>query len=392
MADLHDPDTLRSLSEETGPIGEWARLHLAIARRDGPLPTRPLYRGVLAVLRPPGFEAWFVDQLEEEGFICVLEHAVAHGVIPQDVRPWIDACRAGLSGPHAESCADALLRLGEDLSAPELSLACGAAPESATLPAWIASVDPASVREVAAQVDVVPAVGLFLQTALPLDTDPLRALEAGAAAVGRALPSGGRGSSRRRLARSLQRLAEDLQPPLAALIDGLCHADAPIPAWVAHGVARAAGSAGREPLERYELGVFDARALAAARDAGVPPLEGAVGIERGVLPAVPPSTIYGQQGLAARCPEWVPLLLSEVETREVGLELARFTPTEDVLEALFEQPVPSQDQARLDLAIALIHTGVGAVMPRVRQLAEVLDEANVAFLSAEALSFFREPL
>ena len=396
MTWLHDTESLCGLCDEEGPIGDWARLQCAVRGVSGvPLPDRDMYHGLLAVLGPVGFDGWWAQHREDVGFISLLEHGVTHGVIPEDLEGWVAACRASMDGAYAEVAANTLIRLGVGLSPGELARASAACPGAATLPAWIAAVDPSAAAEVVARVDPTwshASLGLVCSTRAPRSTSAAEALHEGAAAVGLALGPEGRGSARLRLARQLRPLAEQVGGVLGALILGALDADRPLPAEVCFGLALKAGVLGREPLERYEAGVFDPIAVAAGRAACAEPLEAGVGIERGMLPPSIPESVFAQQALAARCPAWVPDVLADEATRHVGYELARFAPTEAVFEALLEQPVPHDDEAAFHLAIALVHTGVPAVVGRVRQLAEGLEQDAQGFLDEELQSFFREPL
>lgn len=396
MTWLHDTESLRGLCEEEGPIAEWARFQCAVRGVTGvPLPTRDLYRGLIAVLGPVGFDGWWAQHREEGEFISLLEHGVAHGVIPEDLEGWVAACRAGIDAAYAEVAANTLIRLGVGLSPGELASASAAAPGAMTLPAWIAAVDPSAAAEVVARVDsswLSASLSLVLHTRLPRSRSALEAVEEGAAAVGVVLAPAGKGSAKLRLARQLRPLADQVGGVLGALIQGSLDAGQSLSAEVCHGLVLKAGAQDRDPLDRYEAGVFDPIAVAAGRAARTEPLEAGVGIERGMLPPVTPESVFAQQALAARCPGWVPQVLNHEESRHIGLELARFAPTEAVFELLLSQPVPHDEEARFHLAIALVHTGVPVVVAHVRQLAEDLEPAAQAFLDEELQSFFREAL
>lgn len=380
---LHDTDSLQGLAEEDGPIGQWARFHCAVRGVRAAEPTDEAFAGPLLLLGRTG--RWNAD-------MSVLEHAVAHGVIPSDGCALEEACRDGLSGARAGACADLLIRLEASLDRAELGAAARRDPEAMTVPAWIVAVQPETADELARNTDPAKlwaSVALHLPTG-PVEGEPLEVLEATAAAVGLTLEPAGKGAARRQLARRLEPLCEAAGAG-GALVRGALRADLPVPASAVKGVALAAAEIG-DPLERYGHGGLDARAVQAARAARVEPLETGVAIETGVLPPFVSTSVAAQQALAARCPDWVAGLLADPQNRGIALDLARFVPTEDVLEALFAMPVPREPELAWDLARALVNTGVPAVVPRVRQLADGLEGSQASELATRVRSFYRQSL
>jgi hypothetical protein len=96
--------------------------------------------------------------------------------------------------------------------------------------------------------------------------------------------------------------------------------------------------------------------------------------------------------VALLCPDAVPGLLDRAETRPLGIPLASFTPTEEVLTRLLALPVPADPDLRFDLAGALVHTGDRAALPNVRALLGHLQPPEVSEIQELARSIFNQDL
>lgn len=95
---------------------------------------------------------------------------------------------------------------------------------------------------------------------------------------------------------------------------------------------------------------------------------------------------------AWHCADHVPDLLRERTTRDLGLLLAEWTPTEEVLAALLELPVPADRAPRVQYAWCLASMGDAAAVPLLAELLETDESDDLAGPRARAEAILHQPI
>ncbi|MCB9674094.1 MAG: hypothetical protein H6737_03205 [Alphaproteobacteria bacterium] len=428
---LHDEDTLRSLADESGPVGSWARLQRLGRGLPTALPTSRHTVAPMLALLPDGLDAWMRDALGPEHLWSV-DMATELGLAPATPGAWTPALEALLGGENGRHAANALVRLGA-FTRTHLRTVLAADRDDEVLVAWVlASTPPDALDETARQI----AEGLRIDMedgsprllrALDLLTpghpatwvdDPEEAVAMGAALAGVTADAPSvRGSTRRKTSALAEILSEGRRSPTAALLRALARLEK-APALHPAALCALAWEAYFEPsgdpvVDVVERGARGPAALRAARmavragaDAPMAPEE--VGQKALILeklrespalagPLLPEPPLGSADGvlrtaIALRCPDAVPALLDRAETRYIGIPLASFAPTEEVLTRLLALPVPADPTLRFELAGALVHSGDRAALPNVKALLGHLEPGDVSEIQALARSIFNEDL
>jgi hypothetical protein len=337
---LHDDDTLRYLSEENGPIREWAAFHLLARGRSQHVPTHPLYASVAALLGDVEADTWGRAALADPGVLPdLLLLARFTEVRPTDPAAWTEPLVAALAGPHGAEAADLLTVLGQ-LSVAHLPVLVERHPASTTWLAWLASVDTPHdlTAEIAQRIradraadgpELVDSVTLLTHPCTQPFRKAYEAFLAGCHDAGVPNPALVRGSVHHRVRRGIAAASASLCPAARTLVTVANELDDGVPPAVAYAVAR---SQSDRPSDLTVPG-HPAYALQVASEVVV-------------------------------APDQVPELLRE--DRSLGLRVARFVPTTEVLEALLGLPVPAEADARVDLALALAMMAVPSVQTTLR--------------------------
>lgn len=376
---LHDDDSLRVLSEEEGLIADWAHLQRLARGGTGPVPTRPGFAVVGALLateRPAGWEAEAfggTPNLADFG-LAVADLGLSLG------GDAVAGIRAHLAGPWGAEAADLLVLLGA-LEPADLRTLVDRFPEAPTLPAWLVAASGDVLQTASALtpmlLDDLAAGGRRLEASVALLLGvPDTAADAYAGLLEGRRAAGGtgelpvvRGSTRRQVAKLASAWVSELPEGVGALLSSVLTAPKG-PALT----ARLAWSTG-----------FWSHTEGPAPGTRV--LQEGYRLD-GPLPLEPHRSLaLALQVQAARHPAHAAALLDRSDTRDLGLFAARFALTEDVLERLLVCPVPASPIARADLALALAATGTPAAVPNLRGVLEHVapGEREVALAWAEGL-------
>ncbi len=444
---LHDIDALVALAEGAyGPAQAWAAGRLAVIapHRFARLPAGDIpYDEVLAVA-PPRLVPLLIEALGAEGPVDFgLAVTVAtlgdFGVLPEDPAPLAAALRCALRGEgddadlwlaHALALFDqpdpAVLAIANKVRSPDRQW---------LLPAIVLRVadrlgalDQAAA-EIAREINkvgdpgvlgaVLGALGVPIQAALGDAEDLDDAVRRGARLAGRdVLPPARQGSQKRRVQHAVLGLLDGVPGPGPALLRALYRHDAH-PAW---GLAPASIAAWlrafvpADPLDDVldRLGGTDPSRLSAARRAigelhrarvraslathrdpsvavlALPLLDGDPGLARDVVDLLHTvgagdlRTDALARAAAWRCADQIPDLLADRATRDLGLLVAEWVPTEEVLVALLALPVPADRDARMQYAMCLAAMGDAAAVPVLEALCTADESGDL--LGARALA------
>lgn len=430
MTALHTTEVLRSIAEGgPGPARDWANARLAIAT-PGPIPYLPSDTpGRMATLMagPIGLTNLLLDALAvdtSEAPARAAVHAGQVGLLPEDPGPLASSLRRGMGAGSPRDLWSALaLASIDEVDAGALNAAARGAPLDPdgvwALPVLVLnrSSSPETVDAVAAE--LAPALdnaprnlwGLVSWLGGPPfpdaeDLDPDDAATLGVTAAGAVPPRvAARGSRRVRGQRWIERLLDGVAGPLPQLLRALYarRLDPPAPivalaGWLAHpidalpplgqvlerrgGYRSAILTAARRAVQpadadaiagalrdRPVVGGAGALACALRHDTSAPHLAETI-IDRILAEHTDDPTLeLAAFVLAARVPDRVRALLRDRETRGVGLALAEWVPTEEILEVLLELPLPSQPAMRARHAWTLASMGDTAAIPALRDLA-----------------------
>lgn len=422
---LHTLDALAHLAEDDGLAAGWARVQLALRAPAIALrhPIAPLTAGVLgaaAVSRAAAADP--ADALLAAQFGAFLgaldpdDEALAAQLLTAAERDPSHLPGAAWLLSLMERCPRALaLRAARTAEAGSAG-AAAAALLSTTPPGERASLATA----------LVTALGPFQVRSMLLSlgapnlggsraSDPAAAARAMLDRLGAPdrAPTPPKGSRRHRLRAVVGALLGQRDDPLSAALravaaapiaDALGDAPAAMAAWVA---AFTPGDPIDDALRRHAdtspAVLFRARAAAGPADrdrVAVALVEGRVPAmvlaldrfdEHPALPTVVLDLWLEYEGLsedlpglrligpaaANRCPERVPPLLADPGQRDLGLALAPFVATEEVVEALLSLPVPGAPEDRAAYLHALASTGDAACLPTLAAVAEAWPAESV---------------
>lgn len=425
---LHELEVFHSLAEGSpGPARDWALARLALLGEPiATLPDDPELHDIVIAMNPEGLADLCSMAVKTPGVAIASAVATAglYGVLPENGEALIGALRGALGNDRSADpwIGLALLRLGA-LTPTDLPIvARGHTDLPWLLPALVLTVahqlgeGPATasqlvtqlgetlVREADALYQLLGTLGVPLDLDLHSVSDQTSAANCGAALAGstRSLSANGKGSRKRRTQRWVQRLLDGVDIPAALFLRALYATPQPslglvpvaLASWLAHFEA---SDPLMDVLRRHAGG--NVRTLSAARraitDAEGPNLIDALasGSRHCACLAVP--LLRGPHGpaladqlidaalynvgmdlqtdmlaciAAAHHPARIPELLADPETRPIGLILAEWVPTMEVLAALLEQPMPATAPGRIQLARSLAAMGDGSVLPMLREL------------------------
>ncbi|MEZ4323312.1 MAG: hypothetical protein R3F61_37960 [Myxococcota bacterium] len=429
---LHDLDTLRSLAEESGPIADWARLQRLGRHVDTALPTGLHFLAPMLALLPDGLDAWVTGGGLGADTLWMLEVATELGAAPAVPGAWTPTLEAFLGGPNGRHAANTLVRLGAFTRA-HLRMVLAADRDDDVLVAWVLASTPVGELDATARAIAeglrddleqgAPRVLRALELITPghpseFQEDPEHTVEMGAELAGREYTAPVvKGSVRTRSATLATQLSQGRTTPTTALVQALAalqRAPAVHPAalcalsWEAHYTP--SGDPLIDVMERSSRAPADIRAARMAVRAGAEPPAAVADIaHRAVqlehlarnpalagellqLPWLDTTDSFLRAAIALVHPDCVPPLLDQAETRPLGIPLASFAPTEEVLTRLLSLPVPADPDLRYDLGGALVSSGDPAALPHLRALLGHLEPAQVSELKGLALSIFNQEL
>lgn len=427
MTWLHDLDTLRSLSDESGPIAHWARLQ-RLARGDrGPPPLDEATVGAGLALAPDQAHTVLREHTPEVGW--VVHHALRQlGIAPDAPDLWTEVLVPHLSSPAGAAAASTLTVLGV-LDRSHLVTVLKHDRDDTVLPAWVLATTPDTALEETAtgiaedlRHDLAQSCSVLLQTISLLTpghpegapTDPVAAAEHGAKLAGATLQiSVAPGSARTQGFALLAALSGHIDGPLGALLaalGALKRAPAVHPAIVAAASWAAHYQPSGDPLvdvmqrsSRRPKDVHAAReAIKSAPEHVDNNLDAALcmpflddpDVARRVLAAeaLEVGVFWVREAAAARHPDQIVAMLTDPERRAEALTLAAYCPTEVMLDTLLGLGVPAVTEARAYFAEALLRMGVPVVIPTVRALLPHLDTSDVSEMRALAVALFNQEL
>ena len=437
---LHHTDVFADLANgQPGVARDWARVRLALfaPERLAALPSgNDLFDVVMLALGERWVDA-LEGSLKEgplsPGVASTIGAASSYGLLPASTERLVTLLRSSFKGGASDGSlwiSLLLAQLGEADGAALSAAASSGNPDTR----WVLPIIVLHVADAAGQLDAAAAevargltplinqdpnllfalagvAGLpFIGSALHL-RDPAEAAREGAAAAGGELQEiqPGPGSKKRRTQRWVAALLDGVPGPRAALIRAL-YAHDPGANWGVWPVAsaawlrcftatnpvddvltRAAGADPRTLAEAVRTGATAEQIEAALERDGdpaaavlaVPHLrDGNADLAEAVLEALARVGPQNHRMLAlgsiaaAFNPAVVAKLLSERESRDLGLLIADLCPDETVLEALLALPVPADPDARQLYAHALASMADPAALPVLLAMAEE-DEEDV---------------
>lgn len=429
-APLHDIEALIALAQGApGRARTWAAERAVILdpARFGALPDDEVPSDVMLAVGPPGLVERLMSLLREPAPSVSLAGAAGalgtFGMLPDDRSDLAGALAAGIAGDGSEADLWLAFALAQMDRADETALAAASRVESPDR-AWLLPVVLLRVAHAMGAVDRVigdvakqlvrlrdTSVTGALLSALGVPPPPndvtLGSDVAWAAARGAAMAGGEppaltlrRGSRRRQVQGAVHDLTQGRSDPAATLIRALAEVDPnPPPALVALAAWLHAFTPG-DPVDDvlHRGGGADTVRLSAARAAVTPDMRDHLAhhldhasLEHAVL-AMPlvagdQDLAWGVVGLLTRmpsdlradtlacaaawhCADRVPELLGHRGSRDLGLLLACWTPTVEVLEALLDLPVPADLEPRVLYAQALAAMGDPAAVPVLAALRE----------------------
>ncbi|MBT3217546.1 MAG: hypothetical protein HN348_00510 [Proteobacteria bacterium] len=419
---LHHQDIWTTFAEgEAGPAKDWASARLAIYAPNQPFsfPTDPSLHDPLVAAGPPSLFPALINALQAPTLELAATSAALglYGMLPADPVPLTTALRQAMTGDDHEQnawLALAIMHL-DALQAQDLAAAAKATGPDILwqLPSLVlhqanstANLDEAAIA-VANSLprnqswDESPLASILNLLGVPTlpsgPDDPTEALELGATmAQGVAPPLKARGSRKRRSQKLVMALCERRDSPAAVLLRAVYDKEpqatlgtAPIcaAAWL-HCfkpknplddiLTRTAGN-NLECLSearRHAKEEDTAKIAAAFAEHRLPASIGVVALPvltQDLAHLVIQTANFGQSAniraealainAAARFPDLVPPMLADQNTRGLGLVLAEWVPTEEVLLALMTLPIPPDSEDRVQYARALAAIGDRAAEP-----------------------------
>jgi len=403
-----------------------ARLALLAPDRYSTFPIGESVPDVVVAAGPPGLVPSVIEVLETgeppPSISAATSMLGTYGTLPEHTDALVNALHLGLRGDGSESdlwLVHTLAQLGR-ATKHELSFAAryDGPLRPLLLPAIVLRVSeqsgdldlvaPAIAAEVRRQSEADPALLTAVLSALGSPSgsaelpvkDPYEAAQAGATVAGKVLPDIAvpRGSRRRRTQRWVVELLDGVPGASAALLRESFRSD-PHPAWGASFVAVAAWLRSFTPGDPIDdvlarFGGADPAIVTAARRAVGPEHRNALleQLRRRADPALGivalPLLAHGDEELAAtmvglivdhrvldiraeavasvaawHCADRIPALLHDKMSRDLGLLVAEWVPTEEVLVALLEMPIPADPDARTQHARCLAAMGDQATLP-----------------------------
>ncbi len=448
---LHDADTLASLSEEDGFVGDWARFQRLARGLDAPLPRAAPWVAPAVALLPDGLDS-LIDTLASGDELGQVYEMLACGVAPSRPEAWEDGLRARLDASEQGRWAATILTVLGRLTREDLKtvlrhdrvddLLAGwllaSTPES-ELPATAAEIAPAMARDLANGGARLVFTLQLLTPGHPMigTDDPVEAARIGARLAGQehevVIPARlGRGSRASRSRNLALWLTEGRSTPAAHLVRALAELkDAPaIPgsvliamAWerAFHELPAEAADPLLDVRDRFlraPIAVREAR-LAARSLAGAPDSTPTVPVDEAddstlaslALEDLPEDVdaiqalltgpvddedvvamLRVRLAIASRRPNAIPGLLENPETRRQGIVYARAAPTLPVLERLLTLPIPADPNERYALSVSLVSTGDPAALPNLRAIAAHLERDDLKDIAAFVRSVHNQDL
>ncbi|TNE84318.1 MAG: hypothetical protein EP330_29305 [Deltaproteobacteria bacterium] len=444
MTPLHEVDALLALAEGTGPAADWARARLVFLAPEAPtaLPDAHAPLTPWLVAAPGGIDLVLGALVERRELAAVgLLEALELGLLPEDTAPVAEAVQAALLGdgsPEDLHLATLLARLGP---VDTTVLAAAARSESPDRDWLLPSVALRAAEKLGKVGDVAEEVAgallgaerqrpgaialCFAELGVPTRSTwdvPHESVRDAAAVLGVPAPalSPARGSKKRHAQQAVRELLDGRDDAGSALLRALASRDADLARRL---VYSAAWLAAFEPTDAvadavYRHGGLDSVRLSAARrDLGEehkPILAGALdhGLEKAAILAhhLPGHPLANEvldylvrHDMAHRidlflgvraawgAPERVPQLLGNQATLALGLVIAEWMPTLEVLQALLSVTLPEGTEWTHAYAKALAAMGDPAAADVLRSLVQEEPEATAeARLLAE--SILHQPL